>query len=169
MRLTQKWLLGFGVVAMAAACTASAAALGAHAPRPGARAPEPHVLDVPALRQQRSVYGPYISAAVAERAALASAAEMGPGADVLEARLMTVAAASKAAGIQVAGNETSDSREVWLVWMRGSYRILNCITATACPTKFNQIFLEAIDAKTGFVVGEAWMKTYQHPPLASLH
>jgi hypothetical protein len=106
--------------------------------------------------------GPYISAAVAERTALAVASDMGPGARILQARLMSVAAASKAAGQRVASYYTGDSREVWLVWIRGPWRLFSCITATACPVKLNQVYYDAIDARTGFDYGSGWERGYQH-------
>jgi|HubBroStandDraft_6_1064221.scaffolds.fasta_scaffold281694_3 hypothetical protein len=34
---------------------------------------------------------------------------------------------------RLAGYYSGNSGEVWLVWIRGPWRIVNCITATACP------------------------------------
>jgi hypothetical protein len=160
--LARKWLLvSAGVAVMAVAGTVSAVAVAAGAPQPGGRAPTPRVHSVPPSMQAHYVPGPYISAAVAERTALAVASAMGPGARVLQARLMSVAAASKATGDRVASYYTGDSREVWLVWLRGPFRMISCITATACPVKLNQVFYAAIDARTGFA-GVGWRPAYQH-------
>ncbi len=102
-----------------------------------------------------------ISAAVADRTALAIASAMGPGARVLQAQLMSVTAASKATGDRVASYETSPSRQVWLVWMRGRFRMISCITSTACPLKSNQIYYVAIDARTDSDYGVGWRPSYQ--------
>jgi hypothetical protein len=100
--------------------------------------------------------------AVAERTALAVTSEMGHGAWVRQARLMNVAAASRAAGQGVASYYTGASRQVWLVWIGGPWRMLRCITATACPLKLNQVYCDAIDARTGFDYGLGWERAYQH-------
>jgi hypothetical protein len=104
----------------------------------------------------------FISAPVAERTALAVASAMGTGARVLQARLMNVAAANKATGDRVASYGAGDAREVWLVWLRGPFRMISCITATACPVKGNQVFYATVDAKTGFDYGLGWSPSYQH-------
>jgi hypothetical protein len=160
--LARKWLLvSGGVVTIAVAGTASAVAIAACAPRPGGSAPPPRVHSAPASTHAHYVPGSLITASVAERTALEFASTMGPGARVLQAQLMNVAAASKATGDRVAGYYTTDSREVWLVWIRGPWRILNCITATACPLKLNQIYYTAIDARTGVEYGAGWERAYQ--------
>jgi hypothetical protein len=160
--LARKWLLGpVGVAVIAVAGTVSAVAVAASAPRLGARAPTPRLHSVPPSVQTHYVPRPYISATLAERTALAVASEMGPGARVLQARLMSVAAASKATGDRVASYYTGDSRKVWLVWLRGPFRVVSCITATACPVKLNQVFYAAIDARTGFDYGVGWNRAYE--------
>ena len=161
--LAKRWLLvSGGVVVIAIAGTASAVAIAASAPRPGAPALTPRVHSVPASMQAHHVPGPYIAAAVAVRTAVEFGSEMGPGARVLQARLMSVAAASRATGDRVAGDYAGDSGEVWLVWIRGPWRILNCITATACPVRLSQIYYAAIDARTGVEYGAGWKQAYQH-------
>ena len=146
----KRWLLvPGGVVVIAIAGTASAVAIGAGAPRPGAPALAPRAHSAPPSVQAHHVPGPYITAATAERTALESGSRMGPGARVLQARLMSVAAAGRATGVRVAGSYAGDSGEVWLVWIRGPWRILNCITASACPVRLSQIYYVAIDARTG--------------------
>lgn len=158
--LARKWLLvSAGVAVSAAAGTIGAVAVAAGVPQPAERAP---AHGVPASAQARLVPGPYISAAVAERTALAVASEMGPGARVLRARLMSVGAASKATGDRVASYYAGDSRDVWLVWLRGPFRMINCITDTACPVKLDQVYYAAIDARTGFDYGVGWHRAYQH-------
>ncbi len=161
--LARKWMLASAAVAaMAVAGTVSAVAVAAGTPQPGAQAPTPRVHSVPPSMQSHYVPGPYIPAVAAEHTALAVASAMGPGARVLQARLMSVAAASKATGDRVASYYTGDSREVWLVWLRGPFRLFSCITATACPLKLNQVFYAAIDARTGFDYGVGWSRSYQH-------
>jgi hypothetical protein len=158
----RRLLVSGGAVVIAIAGTASAVAIPARAPRPGAPALAPRVHSVPASKQAHHVPGPYIAAAVAERTALEFGSKMGPGARVLQAGLMSAAAASRATGDRVAGYYTGDSREVWLVWIRGPWRILDCLTATACPLKLNQIYYAAVDATTGIEYGAGWKRAYQH-------
>jgi hypothetical protein len=157
LSLARKWLLASASVAVIAVAGTVGAVAGA-AGRPAARL---HSVP-PSIALAHYKPARFISAAVAERTALAVASAMGPGARVLQARLTSVSAASKATGHRVASYDTGDSREVWLVWLRGPFRMVSCITATACPLERNQVFYAAIDAKTGFDYGLGWSPSYQH-------
>lgn len=165
------WLLvAAAVVVIAVAGTVSAVAGASGSPRPAAarvdsRPSAPHVQSVQPTAQQRDGRGRYISAGAAERIALRVASAMGPGARVLQVRLMTAAAASKATGEPVTNFGARASPDVWLVWMRGTWRLFSCITATACPPKHNWVFYAAINARTGAgpLMGEN--RSDQHGPL----
>ena len=90
---------------------------------------------------------------------------MGPGARVLQVRLMSVAAASKLIGSPGTNFGARASRHVWLVWMRGTWLSFSCITATACPPKHNWVFYAAINASTGVDPLMGWNRADQHGPI----
>lgn len=155
-------LASCGVVFAVCSCTAQAATL--NGPAPGAPAPGHQVHSIPSSQQQHFAPGPYIAAAKAEQRALAAAAPMGRGARVVRAQLMSVTAASKATGQRVASYFVGPDRMIWLVWMKGPWKILNCITASGCAAKPDQLYYVTIDAKTGTSDGLAWRKSYPKAP-----
>lgn len=114
-------------------------------------APTPQVHTVPPTRQTPYVPGPYLPASDAEAIAMEVADRMGSGAQVVAAKLESVATASSDAGFRVATLDTSTSREVWLVWIVGPY-VSGCLTAS-CPARSNVLYSVAIDATTGTVDG----------------
>lgn len=89
---------------------------------------------------------------------------MGAGARVVSTSLMSVQAATKATGREVASYFTGPTREVWLVWVKGPFRILNCIQNGKCPTRQNQLYFIAIDAKTGVNYDIGWARSYPGAP-----
>lgn len=164
-RLLNRWVLAVGCgVLVIAAGVSSAQAIGAHGSAPAGHAPGHQERRIPTTEQSHHVAGPYISSAAAERIALAVGREMGPGAQVVSASLLSVAEASEETGDQIALSFTGATREVWLVWMRGPVRILNCIQAGACPTRPDQLYYVPINAKTGVNAGMGWSRSYPHGP-----
>ncbi len=108
----------------------------------------------PAPRAHRGP-GPYIPAATTDRLALELSAEMGPQpARVLRTRLMTVAAASRAAGQQGAGALAVGDR---LVWVRGPWMIFSCVRAP-CPSSPSRVYYVVVDAKTGALDGTGYSR-----------
>lgn len=154
--LSTRWLIGLAcILVIGGAGSAAAVAMTAHPVVPSGRAHDK------AIVQARTVPGGFISRATAQTRALAAAAPMGTGARVLTARLLTVKAASAAAGQRVASDLTSATRMVWLVWMRGPWRVLNCINVGMCPAKPHQVYYVSLDATTGISYGMGWSRSYQ--------
>ena len=163
--LSRKWLptlVCAGLLAIVGA--ASAEAVNAHGAIPGASAPSHGVHAISSSQQTHYMPGPYIAARPAQRAALSVAGEMGAGARVVSASIVSVAAASKATGQRVASYFSGSTRDVWLVWVRGPWKILNCIQPSSCLTKPDQLYYIVIDAKTGMSYGMGWRQTYPHAP-----
>lgn len=124
------------------------------------RTPAIHADASPAAQQSRSSPGPDLPPQTAERNAMSVADAMGAGSQVVSATIMTVAAADRVTGQQVASDLTDADRQVWLIWLRGPYRILNCIKAGACPTRPHALYYIAVDARTGTVYGVGWRVSY---------
>jgi len=125
-------------------------------------APTPQVHTIPATEQTPSVSGPYLTMSQAEADAMQVANRMGSGAQVIDAKLESVATASTDAGFRVATFETSTSREVWLVWIIGPYQG-GCLTST-CPARSNVLYNVTIDATTGTVYGVGTSKNMPGAP-----
>ena len=125
-------------------------------------APTPQVHTIPATEQTPYVSGPYLTESQAEADAMQVANRMGSGAQVVAAKLESVAAASTDAGFRVATFETSTSREVWLVWIVGPYQG-GCLLS-ACPVRSNVLYNVTIDATSGTVYGVGTSKNMPGAP-----
>jgi hypothetical protein len=125
-------------------------------------APTPQVHTIPATEQAPYVSGPYLTMSQAEADAMQVADRMGSGAQVVAAKLESVATASTDAGFRVATFETSTSRKVWLVWIIGPYQG-GCLTST-CPARSNVLYNVTIDATSGTVYGVGTSKNMPGAP-----
>jgi hypothetical protein len=80
---------------------------------------------------------------------------MGSGpTSIVSATLETIADGAKAAGqtpTEWASTFVSPNRMVWVVWLRGPYRLFSC-PQSPCPAWSNRLYYDVIDATTGALV-----------------
>ena len=112
-------------------------------------APTPTVGTMPSSEQVPYVGPPYISESAADGAALQVASTMGPGPQVVAAKLESLSSASSDVGQQVGTFAVTSSRMVWLVWVVGPYEG-PCISST-CSAPQSKLYYLAVDATSGQV------------------
>lgn len=163
MGISGKWLLtaaGIALLTTAAAGCGQAAAAHNPSTRTHSVTPSSRTHSVTASSRNHHVQGRYITKAAAERRALTLAREMGPRPRIVAARLMSPSAANWATGQSGPGSFTDPAVEVWLVWVRGTWRSFSCVVVGHCGVSPHQLYYIGVDARTGVYSLTGYSRSY---------